>query len=86
MDLISVITLGKLAKQPLIGPPSELVDGYEPHDMIYSRDMTAVTAEQPRPGAGVYPGSVQQVGTRRGTIPGTTPSRSFEAYLMEFRL
>ena len=32
-----VITLGHSAKQPLIGPASELTDGFEPHDHIYCR-------------------------------------------------
>ena len=36
----SVITLGHNVKQPLIRPSSELVDGYEPHDLIYSGYMT----------------------------------------------
>ena len=41
MDIISVISLGQLVKQPLIGPSSELVDGSEPHDHIYPRVLTA---------------------------------------------
>ena len=30
-DFYSVITLGQHVKQPLIWPPSELADGFEPH-------------------------------------------------------
>ena len=71
MDILSVITLGQVVKQPLIGSPSELSDGLEPHDYIYSAVHPHVASVQPCHGpAGVYPGLVQ-VGYWEGGIPGT---------------
>ena len=58
MDIISVISLGHRAKQPLMRASSELVDGSEPHGCIQG---TAVGVYPCRRGAGrggVYPGWV----------------------------
>ena len=51
--------------------PSELIDGLEPHAMILPAGHSVVASRVVMPGAGVYPGCVQQVGTGRGAIPGT---------------
>ena len=36
MDILRVIYLGHTPKQPLIWSRSELVDGFEPHSLIWS--------------------------------------------------
>ena len=40
MDILSVIMLGHTSKLPLMCLSSELVDGFEPHSLIYSWDTT----------------------------------------------
>ena len=66
----SVITLGHTMEQPLMCPASELVDGYEPHDHIYSAVVSgAAVSAVPVLTVGaeeVYPGWCWE-----GGIPGT---------------
>ena len=55
----------------------ELVDGFEPHDTIYSRDMTARHGDQPgseRAVGGGVPGVGELGGYREGAIPGNPAS------------
>ena len=55
--LESVINLGHKANVPLIGSPSELVDGSEPHDTIYPvRTAGSSVRTGHRVQQGVYPG------------------------------
>ena len=63
MDIPKVIYLGHTLKQPLIGPPSELVDGFEPHGLIYLRTVRHGGMVQPGGEEEVYPGWCGQVGT-----------------------
>ena len=56
LDSNSVIYLGHTVKQPLIGSPSELTYRLEPHDHIYSSDMTPRAADVAPAGERVYPG------------------------------
>ena len=69
--LDSVITLGHSPNVPLMGLPSELGYGLEPHDMFYlgSTASGSVRTGHRVRGGGV-PGVGQWVGTWRG-IPGT---------------
>ena len=83
----SVINLGQLPNVPLIWPPSELGDGFEPHDTIYLGDRPRGDSTHehgvPVGGRGV-PGVVQEAGYREGAIPGTQPGQpagQIEAYL-----
>ena len=73
MDPESVIHLGHKAKQPLIRPTSELTDGLEPHDHIYSavHHCTRTYGDQRHVGRGV-PG-VGWVGAGEGYYPPTQP-------------
>ena len=73
MDIISVINLGHTAKQPLIGLPSELSYRLEPHGLILQYVSAGVGTGGAVGRGGVYPGWCGQVGTRRGSIPGTQP-------------
>ena len=72
----SVIKLGHKANVPLIGSPSELLDGSEPHGLI---PLTARAREHLRGSRGCMrgvPGVVAGGGYREGAVPGTTqPSR-----------
>ena len=73
MDYYKVIILGHRAKQPLIRSPSELVDGSEPHDHIYS-GYTAAARTGSHAGYGsrcTRGGGLG--GYREGGIPGTSP-------------
>ena len=70
------MNLGQLSKQPLMWPPSELVDGIEPHDHVLPdghRDdadaSTAMTSVRCRGVPGVGAGWVYW----EGAIPGTNP-------------
>ena len=71
-DSNTVIYLGHKAEQPLIGPPSELVDRSEPHGLIRSTDPNLVHDGSAGGWGGGVPGVVRQVGTGRGAIPGTS--------------
>ena len=85
----SVITLGHSSKEPLIRPPSELGDGFEPHDLIYSAGLTVRGVLLHLPGTasrGGVPGVVQLGGYLGGAIPGTQPASRFRAYLMNYIL
>ena len=87
MDINSVISLGHTPEQPLMWSSSELTDGFEPHDMIYSGYMTRAAADmpgQPRVRGGGVPRVVQAGWYREGAIPGTTQPSDFEAYLMNY--
>ena len=66
MDIHGVITLGKLVNVPLIGPPSELVDGFEPHSTIYLRDTAVQQTRDRGVAAGGVPGVEDWVGTWEG--------------------
>ena len=65
-------------------PPSELVDGLEPHDQFFTHGarVGGVAGSVhggrgvPRVGAGGW--------VPEGTIPGTEPRSIFEAYLMNY--
>ena len=61
----SVITLGHTPKQPLIGPRSELVDGFEPHGYIPLVRAAAGCMTAVRGGGGCTRGWCGRVGTRR---------------------
>ena len=79
MDYSKVIYLGHKAELPLIRLPSELSDGLEPHDSIYSPYMTRAAAVQCGSGvlaAGVYPGWWQAGWVPGRGIPGTCPAGS----------
>ena len=65
MDIYTVITLGKLVKQPLIGSPSELTDGSEPHGCIEVPRCSGAGVQHGVVGEGVYPGWASRVGTGR---------------------
>ena len=72
MDSQSVIYLGHMPKQPLMCLSGDLGDGLEPHDYIYSwRPTRAAVLTTPGSSWEGVPG-VEQVGTRRVGIPGTT--------------
>ena len=64
---------------------SELADGLEPHDHIYTavphRCSTPMTEEYRGAVGRVYPGWVAGW-CREGTIPGTKPAGQIEAYLL----
>ena len=69
-DPQSVITLGQRAKQPLIGPSSELSYGLEPHALFDSRAEPAVTVTPSR----------QWEGCTRGGSAGWVPWRGYTGY------
>ena len=77
MDSQSVIYLGHTLNVPLIGPSTELSDGYEPHGHIYSGNQYTAHCDH----AGQYPGAVGrgvpgvvQVGGYREGSTGTHPA------------
>ena len=70
----SVITLGQLSIVPLMRPPSELVDGFEPHGLFLLSRTPRAASLCPRVAGGGVPGVVAGVGTGRGSIPGTYPA------------
>ena len=51
---------------------SELLDGLEPHGLIWSMAPIRTRVAVVRVGEGVYPGWCGWGGYREGTIPGTT--------------
>ena len=72
----SVINLGQVGHVPLIRLSSELADGLEPHDHIYSPDTARAAAVQCGSGVrwgGGVPGVCAVGGYREGAIPGTNP-------------
>ena len=83
----SVITLGHMSKEPLIGPSSELVDRFEPHDHILPGLRTACSV-MTVPGVGGEGRGVPGVGAGRwvpgGCYTGYQPAADFEAYLMNY--
>ena len=87
MDINSVIYLGHTWHLPLMCPTSELADGLEPHDTIYSAGRTVVASRVVGVGWRGVPGVAGRVGAGRVlyrvlTQPGADPS--FEAYLMNY--
>ena len=66
MDILRVIYLGHNAEQPLMCPPGELADGFEPHDTICSQLVPGVHATLMTVVQVVYPGWWRQVGTWEG--------------------
>ena len=86
----SVINLGHMCNVPLIRAPSELTDGYEPHDMIYSGDDTRGdgTHEHGVPaGSSGVPGWCGRVGTGRVLyrVPNQGPGSQYTQILVIFR-
>ena len=76
LDLNRVIYLGHSPKEPLIWPPSELCDGFEPHGLIWSAGLRgALPYGDQRHVGGVYPGCGGWVGTR-GVLPPSQPEAS----------
>ena len=73
MDINSVIKHGHSAKLPLMCPASELTDGFEPHDTIWSAGWSVVACRVVGVAGGGVPGVVQLGGCREGAIPGTNP-------------
>ena len=71
LDILSVISLGHTCQQPLMCSASELLNGYEPHDHIYSAVMTGEHATLMTVVYGGVPGVRGLGGYREGTIPGT---------------
>ena len=67
---------------PLIRSPSELVDGSEPHGLLFSSARTVRCPVHCREGGGGVPGVGQLGGYLRGAIPGTKARGQIEAYLM----
>ena len=63
MDIPKVIYLGHSPRQPLIRPPSELVDRFEPHGIILPAAVRHGGMVQPGGEEEVYPGWCGQVGT-----------------------
>ena len=63
MDIYKVIYLGHRANVPLIRVPSELTDGFEPHDHILQHRGQLGHSGSTGGWGGVYPGWVRQVGT-----------------------
>ena len=85
----SVINLGQLSHVPLIRAPSELADGYEPHDHVLLPGMDGAGMDDAVVSVEVYPGWLRQVGTREGlyrVLPTYPAEASFDAYLMNYRL
>ena len=71
----TVITLGHTSKQPLIGPPSELVDGSEPHGYKLMVRGSCGECMDDVGGEEVYPGWRGRVGTGGG-YTGYIPSQA----------
>ena len=73
---LRVIYLGHTANVPLIRPLSDLADGFEPHDTIWSRVHRGVqSGTLARWGSGV-PGVVRLGGYWEGGNTGTQPGPS----------
>ena len=77
MDIFKVIYLGHKAKQPLIGLPSELADGLEPHGLFGSSLAPVPTADSAVAGRGC---------TRGGAVAGWVPGGYYTGYTQPTRL